>query len=289
MNGLRSAVLGASDPEMESIRGLLRGVGLPFQYALFNREQRVGRRTAYEAVSPPDDPHTLWVECSPKGGRDLILGEGRLADHHNPGDPGYACGPDQFLSGSSLGQVCSLINGGSWSWDETKKIWSLPGISLSANDLNLLVAAADHCPGPAYRNECPGVDAEALADFRLRSRAASQRCSTSYLKGLINAALSKIRQANRRGRPVALGGSTIPDLRGDGVIRELPEAILRYGGPVIARGPRKGQVILHNAPPEVVRAFLRGEGPAAVLEDRYGNPHRGFAGGYVRGCGRRVA
>lgn len=77
---------------------------------------------------------------------------------------------------------------------------------------------------------------------------------------------------------------TYADLRGESV-PELSEAACREGIPFIADqtdldGRRK--VILMAAPPDLVRSFLAGE-IVPGLTDYYGDPARGFAGGYATG------
>jgi len=67
---------------------------------------------------------------------------------------------------------------------------------------------------------------------------------------------------------------------GDSTVPELPEAAAREGIAFLATvtdrdGRRK--VVLQAASPEQVEAFLR-DYPA---QDKYGDPARGFAGGYL--------
>lgn len=80
--------------------------------------------------------------------------------------------------------------------------------------------------------------------------------------------------------------SSIPaeyaDLRGEH-IPELPEAAAREGIPFISdqtdRDGRK-KVVLMAAPPELVKRFMSGQ-IVPGLVDVYGDPSRGFSGGYT--------
>ena len=73
----------------------------------------------------------------------------------------------------------------------------------------------------------------------------------------------------------------VADLRGE-FIPELPEAAAREGIPFLAT-PRdrdgREKVVLMSAPPDLVRQFLNGD-LVPGLVDLYGDPARGFAGGY---------
>ncbi len=178
----------------------------------------------------------------------------------------------------------------------------------------VLTAAADHCLGAAYRGECPGVDPDELMRWRAGSRAAFQGRSVEDVLADIGIAQSRIRKAPliilqgcwcsandgfngcRPGAEIcqACGGLVIcvrdltgddaqPDTRG-AAVPELPEAALRLGEAYIA-GPLNTadgrSKIVCSGRPEHVRAFLEHWAPAQGLTDTYGDPMRGFAGGYL--------
>jgi hypothetical protein len=120
-------ILGAPDPEMEAIEGLLRECGETVVYAADARGERVTAGAAYRGESLVTDvgnhPCTsgvttvYLVECellppdvSGAPGEDICHPElaGRTVrriDHHRPGDPGYGRPPSGFLAASSIGQV----------------------------------------------------------------------------------------------------------------------------------------------------------------------------------------
>ncbi len=98
-------VLGAGDPEMEAIEGLLKARGLNFVYAQANG-RRVHPGNAYGSDPIAHDGPVALVECQPRGGIEGAI----FVDHHRPGDPGYGLPPDRFLEASSIGQVFCLLH-----------------------------------------------------------------------------------------------------------------------------------------------------------------------------------
>jgi hypothetical protein len=138
----------------------------------------------------------------------------------------------------------------------------------------VMAAAADHCLEAAYRGRCPGVDPDALMRWRAYSRAEFQRRPVQTVLEDIEAARQRLRMAS---------SGEFADLRGDS-IPELPEAAAREGIPFLAdQTDRSGRrkVVLMAAPPDLVRRFLAGE-IVPGLVDYYGDPARGFAGGYMQ-------
>jgi len=75
------------------------------------------------------------------------------------------------------------------------------------------------------------------------------------------------------------------DMRGHNV-PELPEASAREGMCFIADGLRdrdgRIKVVCQSGSPEQIHAFMTVWAPADGLTDIYGDPARGFAGGYVK-------
>jgi hypothetical protein len=168
----------------------------------------------------------------------------------------------------------------------------------------LRAAAADHCLAAAYRGECPGVEPDALMQWRAASRAAFQRRDVADVLRDINVARSALIAAPRItiGRPLGcvdgycVHTGTLPpslpdcgcglvvlDLRGSHV-PELPEAQARLGVSVICDGipgrDGRGKVNLMGTE-AACRAFLAsldllGCDPASG----YGDPQRGIVGAY---------
>lgn len=106
-------VLGAIDHEMTAIERLVTDAGHPVIYATVDG-QRVHGGNAYRASIPKaataEGGTVYLVECcgdismSSRPACDFV----RL-DHHRPGDPGFGLPPQEFLRGSSLGQVISIL------------------------------------------------------------------------------------------------------------------------------------------------------------------------------------
>jgi len=123
-------ILGAPDPEMAAIEGLLRECGQPFVYAGVRTPAGVARvtpREAYradallhpeggEGVAVASGTATALVECD--GPVASALEVVARCDHHRPGDVGFGRPPAEFLGASSLGQVISHL----------ARKWALPDL-----------------------------------------------------------------------------------------------------------------------------------------------------------------
>jgi hypothetical protein len=249
---MRIFVLGASDPEMREIANVLRAAGERYVYACIG-DVRVHAANAYTAdcVSSrlPKRVDLVFVECAVRG-----LRPSHIVDHHNPGDPGFECGPADYLKGSSLGQVLALLR-------------------REPTEEQRIICAADHCPQQAYQGLCPGVTPVALSDWRLASKAAFKGISVDELRALVEVQHERLKAADR----VTIAGVEVAWLPESA--DETPEASARYGIPFMYRtverdGRNKAGIL--SAPAHVVEAWMRDCG----LSDVYGSPSRGYAGGY---------
>lgn len=248
--------LGSLDPEMRAIRWMLSKAGYRCAYA-----NRLGRRcnsnNAYSADELSkhikDDQQIVWVECrSPlfDAERDIIV------DHHNLGDPGYACPPSEFWEGSSIGQVANLIGRTS---TETR-----------------MCAASDHCLSAAMRGECKDINPGELMSWRVTARAAMGDMQPWLLKRMINRAVDRIDSLPR----INFGGCEIVDGTFD-MTPELRDAAAVAGVPILTtrKGPAGNvKVGLYGARPEVVTEWMRVMNEADYVEHTYGNPFREYAG-----------
>src|SRR6266511_1112226 len=293
-------ILGASDPEMAAIENLLRDCG-QMQIQAVVDGQRVHPGFAETMTSGAT---LVFVEC---GADPLPEGSIRV-DHHRPGDPGYGRPPAEYWEASSIGQIFQLIAalGGDLSnpltrcsgvrhyclspsmaekersaflgdgepfAGEVRKWFAIPAESL------MMIAAADHCLAAAYRGQCPGVDPQALRAWRIESRAEFQGRSKEALTADIERAEAALRAAPR----IEISGIEIADLRGP-AIPELPEAATYLGLGYLAEvADRDGQrKIVISAGENTLREFMESWASAQGLTDIYGDPVRGFAGGYVQ-------
>jgi len=298
-------ILGAADPEMVAIEILLRKAGEQVAYAQVGG-RRVSPGNAYQAegTSASVARPVVLVECGGPAldGLEVVA----RCDHHRPGDPGYGLRPAKFWGASSLGQVCGLLlretytewRQGPHEYDEYSRV--------IRRDL-LLVAAADHCLGAAYRGECPGVEPDALMRWRVASRATFQGRPEAEVLADVERARLMLRIAPAlllnpvSERPhthdhdwsssvcdgcdgCAVDDIFVRDLRRETPIPELPEAAARddvayISGPLV--GPDGKRKYTCSGRPEHVKAFLETWAEAQGLIDLYGDPARGFAGGYA--------
>ena len=302
----RRWILGAADPEMAEIERLLDSVGERWHHATSDGV-RCSARTAYAMDRVECDPgeEIILVECDGDGLDET--GRVRRIDHHRPGDPGYGRDPGEFLAASSIGQVVAHLSAchqmPAWEgwWDRTtpagtvhlgyvaagvdRRVWMVAdGASARVvPELLVLTAAADHCLGAAYRGECPGVDPDTLMRWRVTERARFQGRPEAEILADIEAT----RRALRDAPLMDLGDGIEPlrDMRREDAIGgpwpELPEAgareVLGYmSGPL--RGRDAPDKFTCSGRPEQVSAWMRWA--ESRLTGIYGDPARGFAGGY---------
>lgn len=256
---MRMWILGAPDVEMAAIESILKKAGQQVSYAISKNGKRVHVGNAYQAIPPVeqfDEIYFVETDCKI---------EGVHIDHHRPGDVGYGRPPVEFFEASSIGQVLTeLTRLGILFY--SYKGWYISECIITLEEA-LFIAAADHCLAAAYRNECPGVDAEELMEWRIKSRAKHQ--GRSYQEVLLDV---------ERARQILISAI---DLRGQS-IPELPEAACREGIPFLANVrdiDGREKVVLQAAHPDLIKRFMNGE-IISGLVDYYGDPARGFAGGY---------
>jgi len=286
--------LGAPDPEMERIDSLLRREGENVVYATADG-RRVHAGNAYRADDIDRASTVYWVECAPPAPAKNHV----FFDHHRPGDRGYGRSPRDFFPASSLGQVVLyLARRGRlprvWDRDHTPLGQYDPGdvryaegrwvVGAGArwviipSDL-VISAAADHCLRAAYAGLCPGVEPAQLAEFRLAVRAQHRGRSESSLRADIDAAIDRL------GRADCIWFSdraVVRDMRGP-LVPELPEAaaqnLMDYiAGPIDCPDGRQKIVVSGRA--ATIEEFFRWAPPNGLI-DTYGDPARGFAGGYI--------
>jgi hypothetical protein len=314
-------ILGADDPEMAAIEALALECGVPVRYAMMRGHRVTPATAYYDHDAIYSDFNTVVaVECegnwTPDGTR---RGAAHIRiDHHHPGDPGYGLPPADFLRGSSLGQVIALFAGrgllpASWPvwqdadqaaevcsgsftlcWGDCGSVWivSSPTDRYTGRVIPrelVLTAAADHCLEAAYRGSCPGVHRESLLEHRIQQRARHQGRDAAAIMSDVRAAIELLKAGPRECYVGSWMGDDeharwpwYRDLRGQHV-PELPEAACYCGTPYITNvTDRDGRIktVLGAAQPELVQAFLDGE-MIEGLTGLYGDPARGFAGGYL--------
>jgi hypothetical protein len=248
---------------MARIEAVLRQHGYTVVYATAGLGgERVSPSTAYKADGTShylgdQAGDLIFVECQVSG-----LTPKMVIDHHRPGDPGYGMLPEKFWQASSLGQVFSLLG-------------------LEPSEEDRIVAAADHCLSHAYRWRCPGVNPDALRRWRTASRAAFQGVSEDEIRRKVDAALETLAHLPH----VAVAGQMVANAIGLPSIPEAPEAVAISGTALLYsmldKGTGRTKVGLLGAEPETIRAWMEMAPQKWGLIDIYGDPARGYAGGYL--------
>jgi hypothetical protein len=246
-------VLGASDPEMNAIEEILNANQWAYTYALVDG-RRVHPGNAYRAeVNPiPEHARLVTIECGLKNHvADIAL------DHHQQGDAGFGKLPEHYWEGSSIGQLHTLLN-------------------LSPTQAAKITAAADHCLTAAYAGLCPGVTPDEVLALRCANLAVFRSVSEDEIQQRVAYAHEKLQKSPK----ICILGQIIADTRGQD-IPEANEASARYAIPFLYQvdDVRSGRtkVGLMGAKQEVIAEWMKTCG----LTDVYGDPARGYAGGYL--------
>lgn len=247
-------VLGAPDHEMQEIRRICKERGLAHAHATLGgavvRSHEAYLARGVQGLLPKEPVTLVFVECSVSG-----LPCHEIIDHHQEGDPGYGKEPHEYLQGSSLGQFLQMLG-------------------LEPTPRQLLIAAADHCLTAAYQGLCPGVDPLELKAWREETRSRARGLSLSVLRSQIGKAEQALYSAPRvrmNDVDVAWFESAPPP--------EVSEASARLAMPyAYVKQQDDGRVKsgIRSAPANVIQYWMERCG----LKSTYGDPQRGFAGGY---------
>ncbi|MFH1286881.1 MAG: hypothetical protein ABII02_03980 [Candidatus Magasanikbacteria bacterium] len=258
-------VIGASDPEADSIVRKLRRDGRRVEYALGSDRQRVHPGIAYEAVLPPPGDNQVWIETTPRGG----FNGARVirVDHHSPGDPGYGLDYTKYWRASSLGQVSEICG-----WIPTHK--------------DLVVAAADHCLYEAYQGRCVGVKPSDVLSWQLSETV--RRFGLTYQQDTDQ--MKIFEEVLRKKTPIALEDSSLKAYLFEEPFREfwrflcLREVCFLHGVAyvtyVVQGGGDTEQTkicISGNVTKDFIKGFLAGLYFAGVRGQRHGCPTRRYA------------
>ncbi len=254
-------ILGAPDIEMSYIERLVRSRGHGVAYA-FADGRRVHAGNAYRATTCVSEAgqtdSIVWVECAMA---EAVASRELVVDHHREGDPGYGLSAERFWQGSSLGQVCDLLGE-----DPTQDL--------------LMAAAADHCLGAAYQGQCPGIAPKEMRAWRSNVLARWKGVDEATLQRRVEEGIELIRRC-----PVMMirGHEFVDAL--DGSVPELSEVSAILGVPVMygMNDVRSGRIKVGalNGSPEALAAWMQYAEHAMHLQDVYGDPVRGYAGGYM--------
>lgn len=262
-------LLGAWDPEMEAIKGIVRKYGF-FAYATKNGKVcHPGNAYKADPVELREDDQIILVECEPTN----LIGDFPNVvriDHHRERDPGFNMGPTQYWEASSIGQIHLLLN-------------------IRPTQGAMVLAAFDHCFPAAFRNECPGVSPFEVLELKRKEIAKKGRVSEEKVCERISFFRKKIAEAPK----ILIGPQVVRDLRdhymGEDYSFDLltaQVAVAIEGEVALFRdrncaGEPERISLSGNAAPETISAFLKNWAPTQGLEDNYGSPERGYAGGYA--------
>lgn len=281
-------ILGADDPEMQTISYCLRKKELEYRYAAVDG-QRCYPSTAYRAdstVTPEgriemlagDYDQFVFVECRPWN---IPLKEKHIRllalDHHEEGDPGYDLGPENFWEASSLGQVIRSLR--------------IMGHPLAITHSMRVLAAMDHCRQAAMRGECPGISPYEVITRRIQEIAAAKGVTSEAVQTRIDKYIATFRncQAKRFGSGEVidytehhLGSGYSLDLLSAQTALDIEglSALLRHND---APGESSERIsISGHVTPDMVTYFLQHYAPEKSLHRTFGVPRRGYAGGFLR-------
>lgn len=274
-------VLGAADPEMNAIEVALRYLNVSFYYAGANGV-RVHPGNAYAAtfaIHPEVDGlhgirvDALFVECE-------IAGFARInvADHHRPGDYGFGRNPADFWDASSIGQVYNFLK--EWGDAHPSLGWSTMVLNDAFGGDRFNIAASDHCPAHAFAGMCPGIDVDYLRRMRARNSASFNKMEPDQWLQAVEAACRILEGLPRVATPAgdyAVAVEEVPFLNHAQLFTNIPVEYRMNGTP---RDPRNKVGLLGGTNSELVRYWM--DAKASELDGIYGDPSRGYAGGYVK-------
>jgi hypothetical protein len=271
-------ILGAPDPEMNAIEKILKHCLEPYVYTCKDGK-RVHAGIAYEANTVSDYIRTVtakeinFVECSFLSGTilDSVSKSGiiQIFDHHREGDFGFRQPPSFSYAASSIGQVLVWL----------QRNYELPFNEKEWQEFRM-IAAADHCLMAAYQGKCPGVDPNLLMEWRIRSKAKYQHKSVEYILRNVCRAMNILRR--EQFTKVIIADEIVADF-GNSTIPELPEAAAREGIAFLATvtdADGRKKRVLQCASEQVIDAWM--SDMQDKLVDIYGDPVRGFCGGYLK-------
>ena len=260
-------LLGADDPEMKAMAQLLIVFGAPFLYSSVEGGRTTpGNSYRADPIDVPDAQQLVVVECAFED----MPGSTIVIDHHRPGDPGFALGPDQFWEASSIGQLHALLG-------------------IEPDHDALVMAAFDHCFATAVRGGCTGVTAEEVIHLRIGEIAKQTRTSGDAVWKCVTG----FRSAFTRAPDIMIGKQPVKDMRGEhlGVGYSLEYlsaqlAVVMNGGVALFRHKdhkrqAEKNTLTGHATPATVKFFMEKWAVAQGLVRVFGVPERGYAGGFV--------
>ena len=270
-------VLGSPDPEMFAIEWGLCCIGVAPRYAQVEAGRRVTPEQAYSAVAPivPATSVAVLVEC-----RVPVLDESTtvIIDHHSEGDPGYGRPVEDSAMASSLGQMVEFL--GKTHGEEAMRQF-IVSIEEKFDVRWQVIAACDHALKEVYQGRVPGVSKDEALKYRFRVRTNFLRLRDSEYISLIEIAKDALIAAP----DVIIANNILKDLRSIGTVPEITEVSAIMGIGFLSKSylneGTTEKMSIFNAPKESVSEWVKHAREIGLI-DIYGDPIRGFAGGYRR-------
>lgn len=279
-------ILGAPDLEMNVIENILKAIGVDYLFASPDGVKRVTALNAYSeglrfipghsggntvpVSNTPQEPLWIMVEC---GGYDITGGVLKI-DHHYPGDSGYDKDHFQHWEGSSIGQVSTLLQSLGYVW-----YWQ----SITGGVDPRIISASDHYPAHAIKGWVPDVSPKDLIDFRVSMLSAKYSVPSSEIMRRLK---RNVRAIHRHFPTRKLGGELLYMVPSNNRLDMLTDSAFLACVPVEVKYPCKvtgaARISLISCTSEIgVRTWM--EEMQDKVTGLYGNPLRGYAGGYLKG------
>lgn len=286
-------VLGAEDPEMREIEKILSDQRLHYVIATKNGI-RVKNSNAYDADKVASKNIVVMIEC--------ICSSSSFAqtiykiDHHFPGDLGYGAPPEKYWGASSIGQLINFLQ--------------RLGLNIQITKEQKLIAAADHCLRAAYDGKCPGIEPKELMEHRIKIKSKIIKEDEAVYKEHLNKTMSILNQLSQNS--IILNGEQVLDLtegflvcpkcnsirRIDSrdliieecsghdwhhfyTLRKLKEASAISGISIMVFNSEENKINIFSSDGRAASYFLKEYAKEKNLKNLYGDPERGYAGGFL--------
>lgn len=249
------------------------------------------------------DLNIVYVECNTiyNSKTEMII------DHHHEGDYGYDFNHEYFLEASSIGQFLKYILSKDFFYvvsvlklemvdfikeddmmfysDSNWYFYNQNGTVKIPNNI-VLLAGIDHCLLEAYDGKCKGISHLDLFERRIRDISIDLNITIEYLEELVEKYLYIIKNTTKKIEnildltDISLGeGIYTPDYL---IIREL--AILNKIAVAVKVVFEDIEKIMFVALSKdlVSEIMNKKEFNGVILEDMFGVPNRGYAGGFIK-------
>jgi len=303
-------VLGADDPEMKKIVSFLEILHYNYTFASVS-DKRCNSSNSYSAEFFNFFYETIiYIECNTI--EKLHSNKTILIDHHNDGDFGHSLSYDRFLEASSIGQFLKFVLNNDFdyvvnvlgfdmtpsnSFEKNTTFFKDNNWFISVNDFSVripkdvvLIAGIDHCPSAVYSGLCKGIEVDDLFQLRVLAIAKDLSISLSEISVVLEKytnIIKKILMADEENgifdlTHIDLGvGFYSPDyliLRELAISNQMPIAVKTKN----TDDAELYKIMFLSLDENQVKDILNiKKFKSCNLEDVFGVPSRGYAGGFV--------